>query len=134
MTKARPGTVHREFLAKFNDKRKPLVAALLEAINEQCPNLTETIKWNAPTWCDDGKDRMTVMLHKKDRVGLILHTGAKSQEDKQAPPLYQDDTGLLEWNSNIRATMAFHDLADFSAKRNLFKKSVTRWLEETKNL
>jgi hypothetical protein len=134
MPKAKLGALHQEFLAKFTDERKPLVTALLEAINEQCPDLTETIKWNAPTWCDDGKDRMTVMLHKKGRVGLILHTGAKPKEDKKAPPLYQDDTGLLEWNSNIRATMTFYDLGDFSAKRNLFKKSVTRWLEETKNL
>ncbi len=101
---------------------------------EECPNLTETIKWNAPTFCDNGKDRMTIMLHKQDRVGLILHTGARPKEDKKAPPLYQDDTGLLEWNSNIRATITFRDPSDFSAKRNQFKKAVKRWIEETRSL
>lgn len=123
---------HQEFMAQFDDERKPLVGALLEAIREACPTLTETIKWNAPTFCDDGKDRMTMMLHKKDRVLLILHTGAKPKEDKKAPPLYADDTGLLEWNSNIRATISFSDLADFSSKRSLFKQAVKRWIEETK--
>jgi len=125
---------HHEFMAQFDDKRKPLVAALLAAIVEESPGLTETIKWNAPTFCDDGKDRMTVMLHKKDRVGLILHTGARPKEDKNAPRLYTDESGLLEWNSNIRATISFFDLGEFLSKRDLFKKAVKRWIEETKSL
>jgi hypothetical protein len=119
-------------MAKFDDERKPLVEALLNAISEECPALTETIKWNAPTFCDEGKDRMTLMLHKKDRVGLILHAGAKPKEDKNAPHLYTDDTGLLGWNSNIRATISFSDLPDFLSKREMFKKAVKRWVEETK--
>ncbi len=127
-------TPHQDFLSKFNDERKPLVEAVLEAVVDACPALTETIKWNAPTFCNEGKDRMTIMLHKKDRVGLILHTGAKPKEDKKAPHLYQDDTGLLEWNSNIRATITFGDYADFSSKKNLFKKAVKRWIDETKGL
>jgi hypothetical protein len=125
---------HQEFMVKFDDERKQLLEAILEAISEECPALTETIKWNAPTFCDNGKDRVTIMLHKKDRVALILHTGAKPKEDKKAPPLYTDDTGLLEWNSNIRATISFFDLNDFLSKRNLFKKGVKRWIEETKFL
>ena len=124
----------QEFITQLHDERKPLVDALLNAINEECPTLTETIKWNAPTFCYNGKDRMTIMLNKKDRVGLILHTGAKPKEDKKAPHLYTDDTELLEWNSNIRATISFFDLSDFLSKRNLFKKAVKRWIEETKGL
>ena len=125
---------HQEFMNKFDDERKPLVEALLKAIIEECPTLTETIKWNAPTFCDNNKDRMTIMLHKKDKVGLILHTGVKPKEDKQAPHLYIDDTELLEWNSNIRATISFSDLTDFLSKRNPFKIAVKRWIEETKGL
>jgi hypothetical protein len=125
---------HQEFMSQFEDERKPLVEALLNAIIEECPTLTETIKWNAPTFCDNEKDRLTMMLHKKDKVGLILHTGVKVKEDKKAPRLYTDDTELLEWNSNIRATISFSDLADFLSKRNRFKKAVKRWIEETKDL
>jgi hypothetical protein len=95
---------HQEFIAGFDGERKPLVESLLAAITEACPTLTETIKWNAPTFCHAGKDRMTLMFLKPDRVGLILHTGAKQKEDKNAPQLYADDTGLLQWNSNVRAT------------------------------
>jgi hypothetical protein len=127
-------TAHQAFLSEFQDERKSLVESVLKAILEACPDLSETIKWKAPTFCHEGKDRMTIMLHKKDRVGLILHTGAKPKEDKKAPRLYQDVTGLLEWNSNIRATITFRDVADFSSKRNLFKKAVKRWVDETKGL
>ena len=125
---------HQEFLSKFSDERKPLVKALLAAINEECPHLTEIIKWNAPSFCDNGKDRMTIMLHKKNIVGLILHTGAKPKEDKKAPRLYDDTTGLLEWNSNIRATISFTDIDDFRTKRDLFKQAVKTWVSKTKDL
>ncbi len=125
---------HQEFLSEFADERKPLVKALLIAITEECPNLTEIIKWNAPSFCDNGKDRMTIMLHKKNTVGLILHIGAKPKEDKKAPRLYDDGTGLLEWNSNIRATISFTSIDDFLAKQELFKKAITTWVSKTKDL
>jgi uncharacterized protein YdhG (YjbR/CyaY superfamily) len=127
-------TAHQSFLTQFDDARKPLVEAMLQAIDEECPDLTKIIKWNAPSFCDDGKDRLTVMLHKIDRVGLILHTGVKPKEDKKAPRLYEDNTGILEWNSNIRATILFVDMTDFLSKRSLFKKAVKQWIDETKNL
>lgn len=127
-------TAHQSFLSQFNDTRKPLVEAMLQAIDEGCPDLTKIIKWNAPSYCDDGKDRLTMLLHKKDRVGIILHTGMKPKEDKKAPRLYKDTTDLLDWNSNIRATIVFVDMPDFLSKRNAFQQAVKRWLDETKNL
>jgi len=125
---------HQEFMKQFEDGRKPLVKAMLDAIVEACPDLTESIKWNAPNFSDDGKDRMTLMLHKKGTVGLIFHNGARPKEDKKAPHLFTDETGLLEWNSNIRATVSFGDLDEFMAKRLLFQAAVKRWVEETKGL
>lgn len=125
---------HQEFLASFDDSRKPLVEAMLAVIMEACPMLTETVKWNAPTFCFDGKDRMTLMLHKPDRVGLILHTGARPKEDKKAPHLYTDDTGLLIWNSNVRATITFFDIDEFLSKKSAFQKAVVRWVDETRHL
>lgn len=125
---------HQDFLSEFADERKPLVEALLRTITEECPNLTEIIKWNAPSFCDNGKDRMTMMLHKKNSVGLILHTGARPKEDKKAPRIYEDSTGLLEWNSNIRATLSFASHDDFLAKQELFKEAVKTWISKTKDL
>ncbi|PKO00391.1 MAG: hypothetical protein CVU42_04250 [Chloroflexi bacterium HGW-Chloroflexi-4] len=125
---------HQEFMQQFEDVRKPLVEAMLASIIEVCPTLTESIKWNAPNFSDDGNDRMTLMLHKKELVSLILHTGARPKEDKKAPHMFTDESGLLEWNSNIRATVSFADLDEFWAKKSLFQAAVTRWVEETKGL
>lgn len=125
---------HQEFMDQFEDGRKPLVEAMLKSIIKACPTLTESIKWNAPNFSEDGKDRMTLMLHKTEAVGLILHTGARPKEDKKAPHLFTDETSLLEWNSNIRATVSFADLDDFMAKREVFMHAVKRWVEETKGL
>jgi hypothetical protein len=107
---------------------------MLSAITVECPILTETIKWNAPNFNYYGKDRLSFMLIKKDRVSLILHTGTRPKEDKKAPHLYSDDTELLDWLSNIRATISFFDLTDFQSKRDFFKIAVKRWIEETKDL
>jgi hypothetical protein len=46
------------------------------------------------------------MLHKKDGVGIILHSGARQKVDTTAPHLYIDDTELLQWNSNNRAIIS----------------------------
>ena len=119
---------------QFEDGRKPLVEAVLKAVVEACPAFTESIKWNAPNFCDDGKDRMTLMLHKKESVGLIFHTGARPKEDKKAPHLFTDETGLLVWNSNIRATVSFVSMEDFLAKRPQFQAALKRWVDETKGL
>ncbi|HSM26185.1 MAG TPA: DUF1801 domain-containing protein [Anaerolineaceae bacterium] len=127
-------TPHQAFLSEFRDERKSLLEAMLEAIEEECTEMTESIKWSAPTFSYFGKDRMTIMLHKKDRVGLILHTGSKPKEDKKAPHLFEDNTGLLEWNSNIRATIAFTDIDDFMEKKELFIKAVNQWIVKTKDL
>jgi hypothetical protein len=125
---------HQDFLSEFNDERKPLLAAMLTAIHEACPDLTETIKWNAPTFSLNGKDRLTFMLHKQAVVGLILHTGAKAKEDKKAPRLYEDSSGLLVWISNIRATISFVSLDEFLVKRDLFVQAVRQWIAETGDL
>lgn len=125
---------HQEFMDQFEDGRKPLVEAVLKGIVEVCPGLTETIKWNAPNFCVEGKDRITLMLHKPVLVGVIFHTGARPKEDKKAPHLFTDDTGLLEWNSNIRATVSFASMDEFTAKRTQFQMAVKRWVDETKGL
>ena len=124
---------HQDFLSDFKDERNPLLAAMLSAIHEACSDLTETIKWNAPTFRANGKDRLTFMLHKQGVVSLVLHTGAKAKEDKKAPHMYEDPTGLLEWNSNIRAMISFVSLDEFLAKRDPFKQAVSQWIAETKD-
>jgi hypothetical protein len=54
--------------------------------------------------------------------------GAIKKEDKSAEPIFIDSTGLLDWNSNIRATMTFEDLADISSKKKDIITVLKKWL------
>ena len=74
------------------------------------------------------------MLHKKDEIGLIFHTGAKPKEDKKAPPIYKDTIGLLRWNSNIRANVSFKSYDVFKQSKTLFIRTIQDWIEQTKNM
>lgn len=129
------GKLHDEFVSTIdNTERRNLLSAILEAIREACPELTEVIKWNAPSFCYNRKDRLTIMLHKREEVGLIFHTGAKPKEDKKAPPIFEDTIGLLRWNSNIRANVSFSNYDVFMQSKTLFIRTIQEWIEQTKNI
>ena len=59
-------------------------------------NLTEQIKWNAPSFCHNREDRITFNLHAKDHFKLIFHCGAKPKDTKTNRQLFNDETGLIK--------------------------------------
>ena len=42
--------------------------------------VTERVKWNAPSCCIDGDDRITFRLQPGDRVELVFHRGARTRD------------------------------------------------------
>lgn len=68
---------------------------MLNAIKEACPELTGIIIKKARSFSDDEKDRLPIMLHRKDRVDIILHIEAISKEDKKAFLIFEESTGIL---------------------------------------
>lgn len=111
--------------------RKSEVQAIREQILSVDPKITEHIKWNAPSFCIDGDDRITFRLQPGDRVQLVFHRGAKKRDDA-ATFSFADATGLLEWPASDRALLTFRDLDDVTAKRAALKKLVTAWLKATR--
>ncbi len=57
--------------------------------------LTERIKWNAPSYCLDGDDRITLKLYPPRQVQLIFHRGAKIKDASGFS--FSDASGLLAW-------------------------------------
>lgn len=118
-----------EFLADLDATKLEQVEALRQVINEAHPGLSEHIKWNSPSFVLDGEDRVTFNLkNKENKVQLVLHMGATRPEDKKAPPVMQDDTGLISWQSDIRGALTFDDTADVAAKRETVRDIIGRWL------
>ena len=122
-------TTIEEFLNSLDASKRSQVDKLRRLIQEIAPQLQEHIKGNGPSYVMDGEDRITFnLMNKQGVVKLILHMGATRKEDKQGTPVLQDDSGLIEWSSDIRGTLTFSDNDDVESKLTLVKSIITNWL------
>jgi hypothetical protein len=120
-----------EFIQTTSHPLKPAVEQVRDIILSVDKAITEHIKWNAPSFCFDGDDRITFNLSKNDRILLIFHRGAKVKDSKNQEPLIEDTTGLLEWLAPDRAVIKFQSIEDVADKKAAFKKVVKLWLAST---
>lgn len=97
-------------------------------------DITEHIKWNAPSFCINNQDRITFNFHVKQGFRLVFHCGSKKTEHENKEPIFQDETKLLDWVTGDRATIHITSESDFNAKRDKLKAVATRWIEITKSL
>ena len=92
-------------------------------------DLTEHIKWNAPSFILNGEDRITFnLVNKENVVKLVIHMGAVRKEDKKAKPILSDDGGVVQWSSDIRGAITFNNLEDLQSKSSTLKKVLSDWL------
>lgn len=106
--------------------QKEAIEYLSAAILAADPQITEQVKWNAPSFCYDGVDRVTFQLKSED-IQLIFHRGAKVKDDT-ASFTFDDDSGLMDWRSPDRAVVTFKNLADVKANEETFLALVKRWI------
>jgi Domain of unknown function (DU1801) len=114
----------------LRDLRHPLKAGveqLRSAILASDDRITEHVKWNAPSFCYDGVDRVTFRLQPGDRLQLVLHRGAKVRDDVDGFR-FDDPTGMVEWITADRGVVTFADLADVEARRDAVVDLVRRWV------
>jgi len=90
------GLVH----ARLDDVRE--VRAALLTID----GVTERVKWNAPSFCIDGDDRITFRLQPGDRVELVVHRGSRTRADA-ATFTFDDPSALITWSTADRGVIAF---------------------------
>jgi hypothetical protein len=117
-----------EYLSILEHPMKNEIEEVRKIILDANVNITEHIKWNAPSFCYGNDDRITFHLRGKGYIQLIFHRGAKSK-DQIREPLFMDETGLLEWITADRASIKFTDMNDIRIKKENLKKIVNRWLE-----
>jgi Uncharacterized conserved protein len=118
-----------EFFDDLSDDKRAQVEKLRGLILAAEPRLEEHLKWNAPSYVLDGEDRITFnLMNKQGVVKLVLHMGATRKEDKQGAPVMRDESGLIEWSSDIRGMMTFSDIENINSKLASLKKIVEDWL------
>ncbi|KAE8764037.1 DUF1801 domain-containing protein [Georgenia thermotolerans] len=115
------------YLAALQHPFKPGVERLRAAILAANDEITERVKWNAPSFCYADVDRATFRLQPGDRLQLVLHRGATKRGDG-ADFHFEDPFGLLEWVATDRAVITFRDLDDVAANEAAVVDTVIRWM------
>ncbi|ACX66667.1 MULTISPECIES: DUF1801 domain-containing protein [Bacillales] len=120
-----------EYLHQLEHPLKKVIEEVRSFILSVDDRITEHIKWNAPSFCVQGEDRITLNLQGKGFIRLIFHCGAKVKDHDIRGTLTEDTAGLLEWASQDRAIVKIVDTDDLEQKKEQLKAVIARWIEVT---
>ena len=67
-----------DFLTNLDHPRLEDIRRIRTALVAGDAELSERIKWNAPSFGHDGNDRVTFRLQPGDRFEVVLHRGVQS--------------------------------------------------------
>lgn len=107
------------WLERYENPQKPLVEAVREVVLAADPRVTETIKWQAPTFVFHG-NIASFFPKSKAHVALMFHTGAS----------LADPTGLLEGDGAVSRIARFHDADDLAAKTDALQGLIRAWVAD----
>lgn len=127
-------TAHEQvikFLENLEHPLKPEIEYVRRIILEANDQLSEHVKWNAPSFFTYD-DRITFNLHGKDGFRLIFHCGSKASTYTSDKPIFEDTSNLLEWLAGDRATIRFRSMDEIETKKDQLKRLVNQWIEVTK--
>ncbi len=116
-----------EFLSMLVHSRKAEVERVTAIILSAGPTLTQQVKWNAPSFCHDGDDRITFRLQPGDRVDLVFHRGAKKKP--VAGFSFTDTSGLLRMVATDRGVVEFASAAEIERRAADLRSLVSAWIE-----
>tara|TARA_R110002167_G_scaffold64868_1_gene183404 strand:- start:918 stop:1304 length:387 start_codon:yes stop_codon:yes gene_type:complete len=118
------------WLAALDPENRATVDRLRGLVRAAAPRLSETIKWNAPSFADGDQDRVTLGLERRGGVRLVLHRGAALKAAEGFA--FDDPAGLARWPARDRGVMTFVDAAAVAAKAADVEGLVRRWVEATR--
>ena len=105
------------FMDQLDHPFKAEVQAVREIIKGVNKNITEEIKWNAPSFSYKGY-LVTFNLWAKQHVHLVFHNGA----------ILNDKSGLLQGDYVDRRMAYFSDMKDVRAKQAALEKAIRKWV------
>lgn len=107
------------WLERYENPQRELVAKIREFILAIDPAVTEAIKWQAPTFMNQGNIASFFPKAKKN-VTLMFHQGAS----------VADSGGLLEGEGDVSRVARFIDDADFEAKKPALQAVIEDWIRD----
>lgn len=124
------GATVEDWLAAQTPEVRGAVERLRGLVLGAGEGVTEHIKWNGPSFCIDGDDRITIGVAPKGGVRAVLHRGVKAKDAADLRAL--DDSGWVQWAAPDRGVVAFADEAAVVARAEAFADLCRRWLEATR--
>jgi hypothetical protein len=118
------------WLAARTPEIRGVVERLRAVVLNAADGVTEHIKWNGPSFCIDGDDRITVGLAPGGGVRAILHRGVKVKDATGFA--FADDSSLIRWAAPDRGVVTFADEAAVAAGAEVFADICRRWFEATR--
>jgi uncharacterized protein YdhG (YjbR/CyaY superfamily) len=103
-----------EFMKKLDHPFKAEVQMVREIIKNVNPDITEQIKWKAPSFSYKGEYLVTFNLWEKKRIHLVFHN----------PMISKVKSKLLEGDYDHRRMAYFADQSDIRAKRQTLEKAL----------
>ena len=108
------GTQVAEFMDRLDHPFKAEVERLREIIRNVNSDITEQVKWNAPSFSYRGESLVTFNLWEKKRIHLVFHN----------PMVSKVKSNLLEGDYHHRRMAYFADQSEIEAKRTLLEKAL----------
>jgi len=118
------------WMSALDDPLQPAIADLRHAILASDPEITEQIKWKAPSFCIDGDDRVTFRLPPKGGFQIIFHRGVAVKDASGFS--FADDTGLLTWAAADRGIVTLDDTPAIVTNTPAIVGLVSRWMAATR--
>jgi uncharacterized protein YdhG (YjbR/CyaY superfamily) len=103
-----------EFMDKLDHPLKAEVEMVRDIIKNVDKNITEQVKWNAPSFSYRGEYLVTFNLHAKDRIHLVFHN----------PMISKVKSALLEGDYDHRRMAYLAAGSDIRAKRQTLEKAL----------
>lgn len=105
-------------------------AALCKLIRGVDTRITESIKWNAPSFAISS--HFATLRAQPELLQVVLHTDAKPRAKPRAIAV-DDPSGLLAWKAADRAVVTFADAADVKRRGAAFVAIVRAWIAQTQD-
>jgi len=103
-----------EFMEKLDHPFKAEVQMIREMIKKVNKDITEQIKWNAPSFSYMGESLVTFNLWEKKRIHLVFHN----------PMISKVKSELLEGDYDHRRMAYFIDKKDIETKKAALEKAL----------
>lgn len=117
-----------DFMRALSHPLKPEIERVRRSILGSLPGVTEHVKWNAPSFCIEGDDRVTFNLQ-RGRLVIVFHRGARPMD--AAGFSFDETTGLIDWRSPDRGVMTFTSASDVVDAMERIADVARRWMTAT---